>query len=123
MPTRHDLTSKVMTPQAQGDGSYIIALRLTWGERQRQHAEFQRMAQDVRDGKLQQADYDKALYEFIFSHITGWNWVDGNGNPLPLPKTAADMDGYLDEEVEEIMKVGARIIRGEIDYTEAEKKK
>ena len=101
MPERPN-TVKVDASSVQGEGAYVEWRRMTWGERREAMAAIAN-------------DKAKAI-DFFFGHFAGWNWVDSDGNPLPLPET-----GY-EEEVKFLTDVSRRAITGELEYTpEAEK--
>lgn len=112
MPGRQSII-KVPSPEVQGPDSYIEFQRLTWGERRQ-------VRQDV------QVLLDEPLMEyfqtFLMSHLKGWNWVDSQGEPLPLPVTEEDLVKLLDLELEFLFETATRAVRGELLLDETEKK-
>jgi len=72
--------------EVQGEGSFVTLRSFRWGEVKDKVA----VKQDV-DG--QTVETVTANIEFLASAILEWNWVDDDGNPLPLPK---DNPGVMD---------------------------
>jgi hypothetical protein len=74
MPQRKNVR-RIPSPGVQGDDSWIEVSRLTVGEA--------RDADRFRtDGE---GDSFHAVLELYQKHVVGWNWVDDDGEPLPLP--------------------------------------
>ena len=95
MPKR--VTSrKVATPKAQGKDSWVVFKPVTYGERlealelEKQHAN-----DDDAEWRIE------AQRQMYADHILDWNWVDGDDQPLPLPKDDPDViNGLTDVEQE-----------------------
>lgn len=94
MPERPS-TVRVDASSIQGKGAYLIWKRLTWGERK--------------------ANYEPI--ELLIAHIVDWNWVDGDGNPLPLPKSQEDFEALYDEEIVFLADVGKKALQGRLEFT------
>ena len=84
---------KTMTPNLQGPGSFVEFKRFTYGESK---AIREAAAAHADDENWQQEESLRVLAE----HLIAWNWVDDDGNALPLPKDdPAVLDQLTDEEV------------------------
>lgn len=59
-------TLKLKTPEIQGDDSWVEVIPFLVGERLALPSRFDRM-------------------DLLKERVTGWNWVDGDGEPLPQP--------------------------------------
>jgi hypothetical protein len=68
----------VTSERVQGPGTWVKLKRLTWGE--------------------VKPFLGKDVMEKVAAQVLDWNWTDDAGNPLPLPKSGADMQGLLAEE-------------------------
>lgn len=71
--------------EIQGEDSWVEVSRLTVGEA--------READQLRKNK--DTDSFEAVTRLYECHIRAWNWVDDDGNPLPLPKEDPDMVNQL----------------------------
>jgi hypothetical protein len=71
----------IPSDEAQGEGSFIEFRSFTWG--QQKHVA-KTLAQLDASGTDSLDEIDK----LIATHLVGWNWVDGDGKPLPLPTEA-----------------------------------
>lgn len=78
MPQRSN-TRKVMSPKVQGKDSFVEFRKITYGESKALRLE----AKAHKDDEEWQMSSSEAL---LTDHIVDWNWVDGEGKPLPLPK-------------------------------------
>jgi len=75
--------------EIQGDDSWIEVSRLTVGEAR---------VINEQQGK-DDLDSFEAVLPLYQKHIVNWNWVDDDGEPLPLPKNDPDVvDGLTDQE-------------------------
>jgi phosphoenolpyruvate carboxylase len=110
---RRPATVRVPTPLVQGEDSYVELRRMTWGERKEAR---KRLAE------LKGAESDAFLSEFVLSLLSGWNWVDGDGNPLPMPETVEAFDALHDEEWSAIWDAALRALRGQLSISEADLK-
>lgn len=89
-------TKKFSTAEVQGDGSFVILSSVKVGE-QRDYFE-----------QKDDEDFDKIEWgvELLIKHIVDWNWVDDDGEPLPLPKDDPDViDELTNAESELIAKL------------------
>lgn len=99
---------KIDASSVQGEGAFILWRRITWGERKA-------LQETAKEGKLQPL-------EVLVTYLEDWNWVDGNGDPMPLPKTVEELDPLFDEEIEFLADVAAKALTGRLELTqEAEK--
>jgi len=96
MPKRPDAIRHIETPELQGEDSWV-KIRRTYGR------DLKRM---IPQGQRLRADDtpDLEKYEFgeqrIRDLVVGWNWVDDDGKPLPLPRDQADITEALrDDEI------------------------
>ncbi len=90
MPQRKSVR-RYESPDVQGDDSWIEISRLTVGEA--------RVINEHRD--KDDLDAFEAVLPIYQKHIVGWNWVDDDGEPLPLPKDDPDVvDQLTDLEFE-----------------------
>lgn len=75
MPERQN-RRRVPSPKVQGEDSWIEVTRLTVGE--------------AREVQTKRGDPDVDAFvevgKIYARHIVGWNWVDDDGDSLPLPK-------------------------------------
>jgi hypothetical protein len=65
-------TLQIETPEIQGNDSWVEVIPFTVGERLSIPATFNRM-------------------DMIRERVIGWNWVDGDGEPLPQPGGEVDV--------------------------------
>ena len=63
------------TPDLQGEDSYVLLSGLKLGERR----------EYIKASKVKDFDMIEAGSALFVKHIVGWNWVDDDNNPLPLP--------------------------------------
>ena len=90
MPKRQS-TKRVDSAAVQGDGSWVDVRRITYG-----------MGIDAQ--ALKDVTETSALDEFNRNLLTylvaGWNWVDEDGNDLPIPEDDPNViNGLLDTEI------------------------
>lgn len=87
MPQRQTIIT-VPSDAIQGPDSWVKIRAITHGKAQ----EMKRLAtaliaaEGADKERLQQA-YDEAGVQMVMDHVFDWNWVDDQGQPLPLPKT------------------------------------
>lgn len=95
MPHRLSSVVRVDASAVQGEGAYVEFRRLTWGEQKT----LMRTAQEIEssDDKLRAVDESERI---IVEHIVKWNWVDDNGQLLPLPTSTSDLEQLPGDEVE-----------------------
>jgi len=87
---------RVSTESVQGEGSYVELRGVTVGE-----------SRAARAGELD----DDAL---IRAHVTGWNWVDDEGNPLPQVADEPDVVALL--TAEEARVIVFKLFAGDPDF-------
>jgi len=90
------------TTEVQGVGSYVKVRAMTFGQ--------SRQMRKIREGMT---DEDKVNWseKIIKQHVIDWNWVDDDGNPLPLP---SEDDALMDRlTIPEVAFLG-QVIRGEL---------
>lgn len=87
MPQRQNAWT-VRSEQVQGEGSFVVMRRLSFGEALR-------VGQLLKEG----ADgYKEAVSLTVRAAVVRWNWVDDEGKPLPPPGEGFDLDLLTDEE-------------------------
>jgi len=84
--------------EVQGEGSWIKVRMITHGEGKA----FQRQYSDVMGGidKVpfeRRQEFQQASDALVVSQVFDWNWVDDNGEPLPLPKDEPSVVDALTE--------------------------
>jgi hypothetical protein len=72
MSQRLTATRRIDSAQVQGEGSFVILRNLTVGEA----SDFIRTAS---------GNAVEVRAAFLAGKVVEWNWVDGDGNPLPQP--------------------------------------
>lgn len=75
---KRKLTMRIPSTEVQGEGSYVEFAALTYGESKA----IVTRVDDTETDSEKIAINERLLIE----KIVGWNWVDENDNPLPLPK-------------------------------------
>ncbi len=90
MPKRANV-KRFDSPDVQGEDSFVILRRFTWGEAKALR----------RDAQAANTDDDKfgVMAYAIITHLTGWNWVRDDDSPMPLPVTESDLDAMNDAEI------------------------
>lgn len=89
---------RVPSDAVQGEGSWIEVVGLTLGETKRIAA-----ATEANGGNS--SAQVELTEQHIREHLVNWNWLDNNGDPLPLPKDdAAVLDRLYIEEITFISK-------------------
>lgn len=84
MPKRQSIFT-VKSEEVMGEGSYVKIRSMVYGAAKRLRVQIKSMEDEEKI-----AANDKV----IIDHVVEWNWVDDNGEPLPLPK---DDPAVLDE--------------------------
>lgn len=100
MPQRQNVI-RVETPEVMGEGSFVMLRSLEWGS----NKELQKGLADANGGVLprSEADISSITANFIEANdaltrklicesVLKWNWVDDDGQELPLPQ-----DGGIDK--------------------------
>lgn len=86
MPQRQN-TRTVKSDEVQGEGSYVVIRRLSFGD-------VLRLSDMVKEDR-----YQAAAHELVPLLVKQWNWVDDGGGPLPVPVDSAGVDALSSEEV------------------------
>lgn len=82
----------------RGAGAWVEVRPLTWGEAKAIRAEA---------AGLDESGAVALSERLIREHVTGWNWIDADGAPLPLP---CDSAGVLDQlSLEEVAFLTAAV--------------
>ena len=76
MPQRKS-THRYDATEVQGEGAYVVVRTTSYG----QQKNFVRNSESM-------TDYEKqlAIEAMIVENVIEWNWVNDDGEPLPLPK-------------------------------------
>lgn len=80
-------TRKIPSVEVQGEDSFVTVRKVTWA----QVIESQKkvLAAGTADDAPPTLDAvlanDTAIREMLRTNVIGWNWVDDDGRPLPLP--------------------------------------
>jgi len=90
---RRNATYRVSSEQVQGEGSYVVLRCLSYA-RARDAALLADEANAAAEAQYTQ--------QMITEGVVDWDWVDDDGNRLPLPREVDDFDdlGLLVHEVE-----------------------
>jgi len=83
---------RVETPEAQGDDSWIV-IRKPMGV---EPLEFRRL--NNIDDQAPSRENSRAMLQLMVSLIEDWNWVDEDGQPLPLPESDPEIADRLNSE-------------------------
>lgn len=75
----------------QGKGSFVQWRKLTWGESKEVMTE----REALKDNPIALAE---KMQSIIIDHVDDWNWVDDDGEPLPLPKNEPEGFDELNED-------------------------
>ena len=97
----------IPSDEAQGEGSYVEFRSFTWGQQKHVAKTFEQLDASGTDSL---GEIDK----LIAAHLVGWNWVDGDGKPLPLPTEAdpSSIDTLGDAESQFLMDSIKTALRG-----------
>lgn len=87
MPKRQTVV-KHKSDEIQGDGSYVVLSAIKVRE----------IREIRRKEKEESADTFEEGMKILKNHIVGWNWVDDEGEPLPLPKEDSEVIDELTED-------------------------
>lgn len=99
---------KIDASSVQGEGAFILWRRITWGERKT-------LQETAKQGELQPL-------EVLVTYLEDWNWVDINGDPMPIPKTVEELNPLFDEEIEFLASVATRALTGRLELTQETEK-
>ena len=92
MPKRKSV-KKHDTSEVQGEGSYVILSSVkVW--------EIRKLRQESANPDVNQVEAGIVL---LARHVVGWNWVDDEGQPLPVPKDDPTVVDELTEEESEFL--------------------
>ncbi len=67
----------IKSDAVQGEGSYVKMRAILYGEAKRLRRDIEGMDDDAKMAA------NEAL---LISHVVAWDWVDDEGQPLPIPK-------------------------------------
>ena len=84
---------KFDTSDVQGEGSFVVLNSMTLGEIR----EVRRLQTDENTDTLEE------LAELIRRQLVDWNWVDGDGKPLPIDESG--INDLLFDEVKAIAEL------------------
>ena len=104
---------KVPTPEVQGEGSYILFRRPTYGERKTIRAEVEPLEGDA---------LNTYMLDFALGRLDSWNWTDEHGTELEIPKSEADIDDFRDEEIAVMLLTGFKALKGLLTWNEEDRK-
>ncbi len=112
-------SKKIETPDLQGEGSYITIKPIAY-KVAKEAGRFLALG-DVSlrtdmtaDEKVAHTTREQELTEqLIFGSIIDWNWSDEAGTPLPLPKSADDLDLLTSDEVAFLVSAIVGLTTGE----------
>jgi hypothetical protein len=79
MPQRKNI-QRFVSADIQGEDSWVEMSQLTVGEARRINKDQGRPGADMED-----------VLPYYVKHIYAWNWVDDDGEPLPLPKEDSEV--------------------------------
>lgn len=98
--------------EVQGEGSWIKVRMITHGQRKAYVARYGdiigKNANDI--PAEQRAEFQAANDALLVQSVVGWDWIDDNGDALPLPK---DDPGVLDLLTETEAAFIAQAMQGE----------
>jgi hypothetical protein len=87
MPQRQNQV-KIKSDEVQGEGSFVIFRRLTFG----QTREFGPLLKD-------ENKYVEGVNALLTACVAEWNWVDDAGKPLALPSEGLDLNTLANDEI------------------------
>lgn len=109
MPKRNN-TFRVESDEVQGEGSFVVLRRQSWGDAQRNN----RLLAEMNGGELPRGPEQVRLttefleanvditQETLAKAVVAWNWVDDEEKPLPIP--SAGEPNLTGEEVQFIIR-------------------
>ena len=99
MPKRQHI-QHVLSDKVQGKGSWVDFRRMTVGEAKAVRAAAKEHSDPEREDENEAWAQENST-ALMQSHIIDWNWIDEDGNPLPLPSDDATViDRLTDLELE-----------------------
>jgi len=72
----------VKSDEVQGEGSFVKVRAVLYGEAKLLRKSMNGMSEEEKVAKIDQ---------LLIEHVFDWDWVDDDGNPLPLPKDDPDV--------------------------------
>lgn len=105
---RRPAVVRIDASSVQGEGAWIEWRRMTYGERKDALEKWLALE----EGPERVAFVESLLYD----HLSGWNFVDEQGQPLPLPKSAADEGVLYVEEVDFLYDTLRRAITNSLTW-------
>lgn len=90
---KHRTLRRVDTTEVQGEGSFVVVQRMTWGVMKNLLPEADKLTQR------------EVAVKLIPQLVIDWNWVDDDGKELPKPKDNPEVfDQVNDEELEFLLR-------------------
>lgn len=121
-PQRKSLSARFVSESAQGPDSYVLFKKYYWEERKKLQEDFYKLASAKPSSEGGESGATRLLTDRleqeILSRLTGWNWVDENNAPLPLPKTSEDLGKLPDEEIQYLFDTIQELIRGAVGVSD-----
>ena len=88
------------TDEVQGEGSYVVVTGIKVKEIRQLRERAREVAATLKRGEdAEDFDEFEASLALVAKHITDWNWVDDDEQPLPVPNEHPEvMDELTNEE-------------------------
>lgn len=90
---------KCDSEEVQGEGSWVVMRQISHGENKATIAKYGAYmgvgVADIPPATL--IEMQEANDDLIVKNVVEWNWVDDNGDPLPLPRNQPDIVDALTE--------------------------
>lgn len=80
----------------QGEGSFVTFRKVSYGQ-------LQQARKLAAEGTLTPEQNEQYGRDWLARSIVAWNWVDDQGQPLPLPAAGLDIDVLTNEEANWLM--------------------
>jgi hypothetical protein len=89
-------TFRVSSEEVQGEDSYVVFHHMSFGT----VLEAMKKGGDEKaDGKTSADEEKKFTEKLLQDAVVEWNWVDDNGEPLPLPSKGLEIESLLTGEL------------------------
>lgn len=100
--------------EVQGEGSWVKVRQITHGESKRMLREYGAfMGKGVQDVPPEKIEEMQAQNDALIArNVIEWNWVDEDGDPLPLPQKSPEV---LDDLTESETKFIGLALRGDAE--------
>ena len=89
MPKRQ-ATRRVDSEKVMGDDSYVVLRSLKYGNARK----IVNQAKEMGDEEA-----EEAMNDLLKEVVAEWNWVDDEGDPLPLPSEGLDVNDLYPHEI------------------------